>query len=407
MGEIYACGNLSTATGNGYGVKRSVLILLSRYLPGVKSGGPIRSISSLVEALGDHIDFRIVTSDRDKDDDSPYPGIQPDAWTKVGKARVLYVSPARLGISSLFRVIASEQADFLYLNTFFSRRFSILPLMARMAGAEGQKEVVLAPRGEFSPGALQLKRWRKKVFLESARRLPIYRNLIWHASSAHEEQDIRLFFGPDAMVRTALPISHALRDSSPADYAPINKTPGAARIVFLSRIVPKKNLLVALQMLRGVQGVIEFNIYGPAEDASYWSRCEAEIRSLGPNIRVAFHSLVDHSAAGTIFGSHHLFLFPTLGENYGHVIYEALSAGCPVLISDRTPWRGLAKTRAGWDLPLEQPELFRKALEDCVAMTESEFHAASARARAFADSFVNQYDLLAAYLALFAPGGTR
>jgi hypothetical protein len=36
-----------------------------------------------------------------------------------------------------------------------------------------------------------------------------------------------------------------------------------------------------------------------------------------------------------------LFLFPTLGENYGHVISEALASGCPVVISDQTPWRNL------------------------------------------------------------------
>ena len=35
---------------------------------------------------------------------------------------------------------------------------------------------------------------------------------------------------------------------------------------------------------------------------------------------------------------YHLFFLPTLGENFGHAIFEALSVGVPVLISDQTPW---------------------------------------------------------------------
>jgi glycosyltransferase involved in cell wall biosynthesis len=59
-------------------------------------------------------------------------------------------------------------------------------------------------------------------------------------------------------------------------------------------------------------------------------------------------------------------LLPTLGENYSHVICEALSAGCPVLISDRTPWRNLQDKGVGWDIPLEEEERFRAVLQQCV-----------------------------------------
>ena len=48
-----------------------------------------------------------------------------------------------------------------------------------------------------------------------------------------------------------------------------------------------------------------------------------------------------------------MFFFPTLGENFGHVIHESLAAGTPVLISDQTPWVGLSEKGAGWELPLD------------------------------------------------------
>jgi len=83
-------------------------------------------------------------------------------------------------------------------------------------------------------------------------------------------------------------------------------------------------------------------------------------------------------------GQHDLFFFPTLGENYGHVIMEALMAGCPVLLSDRTPWRNLTAAGVGWDLPLEQPERFSAVLEECIAMDGPTFTEWSDRATAFA-----------------------
>ncbi len=80
---------------------------------------------------------------------------------------------------------------------------------------------------------------------------------------------------------------------------------------------------------------------------------------------------------------HDLFFLPTLGENFGHVILEALCAGCPVLISDQTPWRGLEEKGVGWDLSLSKPEMFREVLQRCVDMNDEEYMKWSERAREY------------------------
>jgi glycosyltransferase involved in cell wall biosynthesis len=382
-------------------VKPRILVLVAYYLPGVKSGGPIRSISNLVEALGDEMDFRIVTSDRDEDDDEHYPGITPDRWTTVGKAEVLYLSPGRQGLRSIFRLLASEKADFLYLNSFFGKSFSIFPLLVRAWGARGQKSVLLAPRGEFSNGALRLKSGRKKAWIRLAKRLAGYRDLTWHASSLHEERDIRQIFGGRAAIRVALPTSQSNLTGSVCPPKP----PGSLKVVFVARISPMKNLLQAIEMLHDISGDIEFNIYGPEGDGAYWSRCQQAVRELPNNVRVEFRSLVEHSAVPEILAAHHLFLLPTLGENYGHSIAEALGVGCPVLISDRTPWRGLESAGAGWDLPLDRPDLFREALEKCVRMTTVESQTMRDCARAYFRRVAAVEDVLNANRALFSLGG--
>ena len=39
------------------------------------------------------------------------------------------------------------------------------------------------------------------------------------------------------------------------------------------------------------------------------------------------------------YKEYHAFIFPTLGENFGHVIDESIKNGCPVILSRSvTPW---------------------------------------------------------------------
>ncbi|QPI75397.1 glycosyltransferase [Sphingobium sp. Cam5-1] len=58
-----------------------------------------------------------------------------------------------------------------------------------------------------------------------------------------------------------------------------------------------------------------------------------------------------------------MFFLPTLGENFGHVIIEALGAGTPALISDRTPWRDFDRAGCGWIMPLGNAQLFADRID--------------------------------------------
>jgi glycosyltransferase involved in cell wall biosynthesis len=63
-----------------------------------------------------------------------------------------------------------------------------------------------------------------------------------------------------------------------------------------------------------------------------------------------------------------VMILPTLGENFGHVIVEAWTAGCPVLVSDRTPWRQLASHGVGWDVALDHGQ-WAAAIGECLDMS--------------------------------------
>jgi glycosyltransferase involved in cell wall biosynthesis len=105
-----------------------------------------------------------------------------------------------------------------------------------------------------------------------------------------------------------------------------------------------------------------------------------------------------------VFGTmqqYHLFVLPTLGENYGHVIYEALSAGDPVLISDKTPWKNLKNERVGWDLPLNEKEKFKDAIIEAANWNQEEYNELSKNAFLLAKNSVDIPRLHDRYKRLF------
>ena len=84
------------------------------------------------------------------------------------------------------------------------------------------------------------------------------------------------------------------------------------------------------------------------------------------------------------------------------MILEALAAGCPVLLSDTTPWRDLSERRAGWDLPLTAPERFISVLQQVVSMNDTEHRRWSEGAGALAHAVANDEDAVSASRLLLA-----
>jgi len=343
-----------------------IFTLVAYYLPGYKAGGPIQTLANMVDRLGDEFQFKIITADRDFGDTKAYPRIKVDGWNRVGNADVFYMSPNRRSLRDFKKLLRSTEYDVLYLNSFFSPHFTIKHLLLRRLRLIPDKPLIVAPRGEFSPGALGLKSFKKRVYITAAKALGLDEGAVWQASSEHEEADIRQWFGKDVRVIIAPnlpPVINAVDGSLIVK----EKARGCLKIVFLSRISRKKNLDGALEMLKGLKGEIQFNIYGPMEDKVYWTECLKIIGGLPGNIEVRYCGSVAHEKVGTVM----------------HVILEALCAGCPVLISDQTPWRGLKEKGVGWDLPLDNPGRFQAVLQKCVDMDQDEHAKCSKRAREY------------------------
>src|SRR3546814_9883568 len=93
-----------------------------------------------------------------------------------------------------------------------------------------------------------------------------------------------------------------------------------------------KNLLFCLEALARVHVPVVFTIYGPREDHEYWQRCEAAITALPSHVVAVYGGSIEPSDVVPALSRHDIFFLPTFGENYGHVIAEALEAGLRLLI---------------------------------------------------------------------------
>lgn len=340
-----------------------VLVYSPYYLPGFKGGGPIKSINNLVENLTDEFEFWIVTRDRDLGDRGAY-DVELNEWVQLDASKVYYASPSRFRVVDFLHHINQSSCDILYLNSFFSFKFSIKLLLARKFFLFKKLPVVLAPRGEFSAGALEIKSFKKKLFIFLAKMLGLHRGIIWQASSEFEKDDIVKRLKVDE--KSVVIAKNIPEKKLPTVGIDTYRDNSIFQVVFLSRISPMKNLDYAIRVLQKVKIDINFDIYGPQEDMKYWAECLKLIRKLPNNIHVNYRGLVVPTDVGAVFSLYDLFLFPTQGENYGHVITESLAVGTPVLISNKTPWKNLTADGLGWDLPLDNMKEFVDVLESGV-----------------------------------------
>ena len=232
-----------------------------------------------------------------------------------------------------------------------------------------KQKLFVASMGSFSRGALSLKNKKKKVFLTLMKQIGLFKNVIWSVTSSVEEEELKNVIGKQAKCI----IAEDLPRIEKIDHI-YQKEENHLKVVFISRIAKKKNLLGAIEIISNLINIaIQFDIYGPIEDNDYWNECKQQLELLPSNISWDYKGECNSDNVIDTLSNYDVFLFPTLGENFGHVISEALIAGCLPIISDQTPWLDLEECKCGNVISLDNQNLFIKALERYSAMDQKEF----------------------------------
>jgi len=334
----------------------NVLHVAPAFYPALVYGGPMRSIYDLCRALADAGDtVRVLTTDANGAERIEAPaGREVPLVTRGGSSiAVLYARRrARHTVSpELLRALPGRLrwADVAHLTAVYS--FPTLPtlLTARMTGTP----LVVSPRGSFGPWGQRQHRARKVPFNVLLRRLA--RGVTFHATAASEAADIRRVMGDVRIATVPNGVDASEFATLPSDggawlrHAASLKPEDGPLIGCLGRIHEKKGLdrlVRAVPGLRGRWPHLQVVLAGP-DDGLEQARLTAVAAREGVRDRVHFLGGMYGPERIAFLSGLDVFVLPSLDENFGNAIAEALAAGTPVVASRHCPWPELEGQRCG------------------------------------------------------------
>jgi len=322
---------------------KHLAVFAPSFPPAYKGGGPSRSLEAFVMALPAGFEVSVLSADTDHGD-AVRLDVMGNRWVDRQGIQVWYASLDRLQlVLKGLMAVRKKRPDFIYFNSFFNLKLTIVPLFIGKLGFWGRTTQLLAPRGEFGSGALARNSSKKQAYISIFRLLRLHRRIIWHATAEHEVEDIKAVWGNNAHV--ILRANHTLLPSVAREPTLVGDH---LRAVFLGRIVEHKGLLIALEALHDFPGAFELDVFGAEEDSGYVNDCKNAASNLPASVVVRFHGPVAPDAVRDVLADFDILLMPTAGENFGHVIAEALSVSCAVAATPTTPWTAILSGGGGY-----------------------------------------------------------
>ncbi|WP_133149779.1 glycosyltransferase [Shewanella sp. 10N.286.52.C2] len=311
---------------------KKILLVCDYFYPAYKAGGPIKSISNILALFSGLYKFDVFTSSYDIDGTKlNVGGNNAFIGSDYKGCDVCYFD----GLIKMARFILFKHLsyDIVYLNSFFSFQYSILYQVFVKLSIIKSNKIIIAPRGELTKGAMDLKSFKKQLFISLYRLLCLKNNVKFQFTSKEEYLDAVEVLGS---------IDYCIIPNiaeKPEEFIVKDKKNNCLHVVFLSRISKKKNLLSLCESISLIDtNEILFTIAGNVEDEPYWESCKKVLGNCSNNVTVDYVGPLDKNQVKSLLRKTHLFCLPTLNENYGHAIVEALSYSNLVLISDQTPW---------------------------------------------------------------------
>lgn len=382
--------------------KTKVLVLYEFFYPGYKAGGPVQSLMNMVTLLSSHFNFAVATTAFDLQEQIPYSSVQLDNWNSVqlsnnshDKIPVFYSSKRSISFWQLYKNIKESNCNIIYINGFYTRHF-LFPLIYKKFFLLKGKEIIVSPRGMLQMGALKSKSFQKEIFLSTMKIFGLMKNVKYHATTNDEAEDVKKIFGKSAKVVVAGNVPKTPFANSKKAV----KQKGVLKLIYLSLITEKKNLLLLLNVLLKSNENIELDIYGPIKDQQYWQQCQQLIKQQSSSILISYKGDISPSLVQEIISKYDALVLLTKGENFGHALYESLSVGTPIITSKFTPWQDLENKFAGWMVDIDNEEAILKQINSLVHYNEQEWQKFSDGALAMAkkyfdgNNFVEDYSLL-------------
>ena len=155
-------------------------------------------------------------------------------------------------------------------------------------------------------------------------------------------------------------------------------------LLFLSRVNPIKgieHLIEAWSKLpEQFRSEWELHIAGNSDPKDYIHTLEHKVESMNLKDSIFFVGPINGEAKMRKYQDSNLFILPTLNENFGNVVAEAMMCECPVITTTNAPWRCLTDYKCGWWIDLSVENLV-KSMSEAMSLTDNERHALGKKSR--------------------------
>lgn len=325
-----------------------------------KSGGPSTCTMDMMDGLydiGAGVDLMTVS-----DDDMIGRG-RP--WLK----EVLndYLTPLRIS-KNLQKALVESDYDLYHANALWIGSTHETCVHARKV----EKPYILSPHGMLYPTALAVSHWKKVVMLKLWFNEDIRKAACLHATCRQEAEYCRQFGykGPIAVIPNAVVFPEGVE----AKKRQYTDERGRRQIGFLGRLHPIKkveNVLYAIASLKkDLQERLSFQIMGKYDDR-YEQWLKEEVKRLELDDCVEFVGFVSGREKYERLSRLAALMVPSVQENFGMIVPEALICGTPVYASLGTPWEELNECDAGWWKD-NDPEVIAGVLIEMLSLSDKE-----------------------------------
>jgi glycosyltransferase involved in cell wall biosynthesis len=373
-----------------------IFFITEYFYPFTDAGGPIRSIENLVKVFTNIYSFKLITSANNHQGEILPKNLKSDCFILDPsiKTDIYFSKNSFKSYCNLFFLFYFNRNHTFYINGLFIPRLSFLPTLIC-------KNVIISPRGMLIKDSFGKKAFLKKLYLFLFKKV-ISKHAVWHATDKNEVLDIKRFFGANSNIQLIpnIPVRPFLKSKQHT------KKVGALRLVYFGLIAQKKGLLVLIQTLKSLGYPVSLDIYGSVKDQSYWKLCLNELNNNNSLASFSYKGHANPAESQTILAGYDAFVLLTKGENFGHSIYEALSVGTPVIISNKTPWSfSDSSSPPGWVIDYTNDEFdlikLKQVIQDLYKMESHDYNSCSVNAHKYAVDFYNSHDFKKQYTELF------
>lgn len=250
--------------------------------------------------------------------------------------------------------------DVVHVNGIWNFINHLACLYARLQ----KKPLVITPHGTLDPWSLAQKKQKKSIALRLYQRKDLEKADVLHATCDMEARYFR-----DLGLKADLAVIANGIQFPDSTKRPANRSKKGRRMLFLSRIHPKKGVMELVRAVAALRKELKRGnwtviIAGPGND-EYLREVKREANRLNVMTFLEFPGAFDGPSKWELYDSSHIFILPTHSENFGLVVAEALGRGIPVITTQGAPWKELITHRCGWWPAVDQEAIvasMRKAL---------------------------------------------